>query len=98
MVAAPHDDLMEDLENLSDQLGDCDHTNDDPATASAIMRCEEVLGEASWKNCKENSLEAPKEPEMGKEILEGVTNKDDLELVIQKLFMESAKVVIKMLE
>ncbi|EJD76100.1 hypothetical protein LOAG_16876 [Loa loa] len=101
LAAAPYDNLMEDdTESVSDQLGDCDYAID-PVTASAIKQCEEVLEETAWESCRKGSQEIPKEPELSNEEPEHskeATGEENVESVIQKLFMEAAKVVIKLLE
>lgn len=100
-MAASYDDLMEDGSgSLSDQLSDCDHAID-PATASVIKQCEEIMTETGWKNYRKDSQEIPKKPKLSNEEIEhskATTDEENVESTIHKLLMEAAKVVIKMLE
>ncbi|OZC09978.1 hypothetical protein X798_03084 [Onchocerca flexuosa] len=98
--ASDGDSVEDDSESLSDQSDDCDYAIS-PEAAVAIKQCEEVLTETDWRNCKEDPQKFPKESELSHEEFEhanGAANKKNMESVIQKLLMEAAKVVIKMLE
>ncbi|VDK65249.1 unnamed protein product [Onchocerca ochengi] len=101
LVAAPDGDSVEDdSESLSDQSDDCDYAID-PEAAVAIKECEEVLTETDWRNCKKDLQKFPKESKLSHgefEHSKGAANKENIESVIQKLLMEAARVVIKMLE
>ncbi|CAG9541085.1 unnamed protein product [Cercopithifilaria johnstoni] len=96
-TASYEGDMMEDeSEDLSDQLGDCDHEMD-IATAAATKQCEEVMAEKDWENWSEDSR-VPKELELSNAELEHLNRPEGMESIIQKILTEAAKVVINMLE
>ncbi|KAM3726279.1 Low density lipoprotein receptor adapter protein 1-B [Dirofilaria immitis] len=100
LVVASVDNSMEDGLGSLDQSDDYDYVTD-PGAAIAIKQSEEVLAQTDWESRRRNPPEFPRESELNREEFEyskGMANKENMELVIQKLLMEAAKVVIKMLE
>uniref|UniRef100_A0A915Q560 Uncharacterized protein n=1 Tax=Setaria digitata TaxID=48799 RepID=A0A915Q560_9BILA len=94
-----NDIMDDDSQSLSDELSDCD-CKVDPATAAAIKQCEEILMGRGRRNRGRNVHKDQQKPERNQKSGDSkeALKDENVGPIIQKLLLESAKVVIKMLQ